>query len=218
MAGPWTVLIVEDHDMVAAGLAAVLDDDPQLHVVGRVGTVAEACRQVPQVRPDVVLLDFRLPDLRGGDAVRAVLAVAPDTVVLTVTASSESEALQEVVEAGVMGFVRKDASGDELATAVKAVADGGAYFSRTAMARILRSQQAAGERPSLSGREVEVLQELADGSSIPQIASRLHLSHHTVRNHLRSAMGKLGVHTALDAVVHAARARLVDLHLPDDGS
>jgi DNA-binding NarL/FixJ family response regulator len=211
----WTVLIVEDHSMVAAGIQALLEDDPDISVIGRAATVAEACSLAGQTRPHVVLLDFRMPDLSGADAVRAILGALPDVAVLTVTASTEAEALEPVVRAGAMGFVRKDADADELTMAVKTVAAGGAHFSRTAMSRLVQIQSGAEGKPVLSPREIEVLQLVADGSPIAKIASELHLSQHTVRNHLRSAMTKLGVHTTLDAVVHAARARLVDLRMTE---
>lgn len=210
----YTVLIVEDHLMVAAGLAAMLEDEPDLQVVGQAATVAAATDAVVELRPDVVMLDFRLPDGEGAQAITAVLTANPDVKVLTVTAHSEAEALAPAVSAGVMGFVRKDAPGDDLLTAVRTVAAGGAYFSRDAMAQIIRGQRPDADRPQVSDREVQVLQSLADGLSIPAIARQLGLSQHTVRNHLRAIMAKLDVHTSLDAVVHGARAGLIDLHLP----
>jgi DNA-binding NarL/FixJ family response regulator len=209
-----TVLIVEDHLMVAAGLAAMLEDEPDLEVVGQAATVAAATDAVVRLRPDVVMLDFRLPDGEGAPAIAAVLAANPDVKVLTVTAHSEAEALGPAVSAGVMGFVRKDAPGDELLLAVRTVAAGGAYFSREAMAQIIAGQRPQPAGPAVSEREVQVLQCLADGLAIPAIARELGLSQHTVRNHLRAVMAKLDVHTSLDAVVHGARAGLVDLRLP----
>jgi DNA-binding NarL/FixJ family response regulator len=211
----FSVLIVEDHLMVAAGLAAMLEDEPDLQVVGQAAPVAAAVEAVAELRPDVVMLDFRLPDGQGADAIGAVLEGFPEAKVLTVTAHSEAEALGPAVSAGVMGFVRKDAPGDDLVTAVRTVAAGGAYFSRDAMAQIIRGQRPEAARPAVSEREVEVLQRLADGLPIPAIARELELSQHTVRNHLRAVMAKLGVHTSLDAVVHGARAGLIDLHLPE---
>lgn len=211
---PFTVLIVEDHRMVAAGLAAMIEDEPDLTVVGTAARLAEAVTAVAEVAPDVVLLDYRLPDAQGPDAITAILAAAADVKVLTVTAHTEAEALGPAVSAGSMGFVRKDAPGDELLLAVRTVAAGGAFFSRDAMALLISSGRPDDERPVVSEREVQVLQSLADGLTIPAIAARLGLSQHTVRNHLRGAMAKLDVHTSLDAVVHAARAGLIDLRLP----
>lgn len=206
-----TLLIVEDHKMVAAGLAAVLEDEQGIHVVGSAESVARAVSMAAALQPDVVLMDFRLPDARGGAGIAAVLASSPGSRVVTVTASREDEALAQVVEAGAMGFVRKDAPAEELVSAVTSVARGEAHFSRAAMASIVQGHRGPPARQPLSGREVEVLQALADGNSVSQIAATLHLSQHTVRNHIRSAMAKLGVHTSLEAVVHAARTGLVDI-------
>jgi DNA-binding NarL/FixJ family response regulator len=205
-----TVLIVEDHAMVAAGLAALLGDEPDLRVVGQADSVASAVSMSAALRPDVVMMDFRLPDSSGGSGIAAVLRASPGSTVLAVTASREDEALTAVVDAGAMGFVHKDAGADELVTAIRTVAAGGGHFSRSAVARIVQGRR-DDDRRSLSGREVEVLQALADGASVGQIATTLHLSQHTVRNHIRSAMGKLGVHTSLEAVISAARGGLVDI-------
>lgn len=209
--GTISVLLVEDHKMVAAGLAAVLDDEPDIDVVGQAETATRAASMAAALRPDVVLIDFRLPDAHGAEAISAVLAASPSSRVITVTASREDEALSQVVEAGAMGFVRKDADAEELVSAVRSVARGEAHFSRAAMAAIVRDRRDGMAHQQLSAREVEVLQALADGRSVAQIATTLHLSQHTVRNHIRSAMGKLGVHTSLEAVVRAVRAGLVDL-------
>ena len=164
----FTVLIVEDHLMVAAGLAAMLEDEPDLEVVGQAATVAAATDAVARLRPDVVMLDFRLPDGEGAPAIAAVLEANPDVKVLTVTAHSEAEALGPAVSAGVMGFVRKDAPGDELLQAVRTVAAGGAYFSREAMAQIIAGQRPQPAGPAVSEREVQVLQCLADGLADPR--------------------------------------------------
>jgi DNA-binding NarL/FixJ family response regulator len=206
-----TILIVEDHKMVAAGLAAILEDEPGMTVVGHADTVAKAVAMASALKPQVVLMDFRLPDARGAEGITAVLEASPTSRVLTVTAAREDESLGQVVAAGAMGFVRKDSSGDELISAVMSIARGEAHFSRSAMAAIVQGQRSDGARPMLTQREVEVLQELDDGHSITEIAASLHLSQHTVRNHIRAAMAKLGVHTSLQAVVQAARAGLVDI-------
>jgi DNA-binding NarL/FixJ family response regulator len=214
-AGTVSVLIVEDHQMVAAGLAAILEDEPDITVVGRAATVAKAVSMASALRPDVVLMDYRLPDARGGEGISAVLQASPSSRVLTVTASREEEALSQVVSAGAMGFISKDAPGEVLVSAVSSVARGEAHFSRAAMASIVQGQRTSPEGSTLSAREVEVLQSLADGRSVVQIAADLHLSQHTVRNHIRSAMARLGVHTSLEAVVRAARAGLVDIAGPE---
>jgi DNA-binding NarL/FixJ family response regulator len=209
-----TVLIVEGHQLVATALAAIVEREPGISVVGIASTVALAVAAAAALKPDVVLVEFDMPDAPEGEAISEVLAASPSSKVITVTASSEARSLRPAVNAGAMGFVRKDSGGDELVTAVRSVARGEAHFSRAAMARIVQEQQAPAARPLLSAREAEVLQSLADGYSVVEIAGRLHLSQHTVRNHIRSSMGKLHVHTALEAVVRAARSGLIDLSGP----
>ncbi|UER53441.1 response regulator transcription factor [Kineosporiaceae bacterium SCSIO 59966] len=207
---PVTVLIAEDHQLVSDGLAALLEGAGDVTVVGQVGTAERAASMAVALAPDVVLMDYRLPDSRGALGIQGVLRACPRTRVLVVTASREDEALAAVLEAGAMGFLHQDSGAEDLLTAVRAVAGGEAYFTRAAMAAILSRRQGASHQ-ALSPREVEVLQALADGRSVAGIAGDLHLSQHTVRNHIRSAMARLEVHTALDAVVHAVRAGLVDI-------
>ena len=208
---PVTVLIAEDHQLMSDGLAALLEGAGDVTVVGQAGTAERAASMAVALSPDVVLMDYRLPDSRGALGIQGVLRACPRTRVLVVTASREDEALAAVLEAGAMGCLHKDADAEDLLTAVRAVAGGEAYFSRAAMAAIVLSRRQGAAHQALSPREVEVLQSLADGRSVARIAGDLHLSQHTVRNHIRSAMARLEVHTALEAVVHAARAGLVDI-------
>lgn len=208
---PVTVLIAEDHQLMSDGLAALLEGAGDVTVVGQAGTAERAASMAVALSPDVVLMDYRLPDNRGALGIQGVLRACPRTRVLVVTASREDEALAAVLEAGAMGCLHKDADAEDLLTAVRAVAGGEAYFSRAAMAAIVLSRRQGAAHQALSPREVEVLQSLADGRSVARIAGDLHLSQHTVRNHIRSAMARLEVHTALEAVVHAARAGLVDI-------
>lgn len=208
---PVTVLIAEDHQLVSDGLAALLEGAGDVTVVGQAGTAERAVSMAVALSPDVVLMDYPLPDSRGALGIQGVLRACPRTRVLVVTASREDEALAAVLEAGAMGCLHKDADAEDLLTAVRAVAGGEAYFTRAAMAAIVLSRRQGAAHQSLSPREVEVLQALADGRSVARIAGDLHLSQHTVRNHIRSAMARLEVHTALEAVVHAARAGLVDI-------
>lgn len=208
---PVTVLIAEDHQLVSDGLAALLAGAGDVIVVGQAGTAERAVSMAVALSPDVVLMDYRLPDSRGALGIQGVLRACPRTRVLVVTASREDEALAAVLEAGAMGCLHKDADAEDLLTAVRAVAGGEAYFTRAAMAAIVLARRQGAAHQSLSPREVEVLQALADGRSVARIAGDLHLSQHTVRNHIRSAMARLEVHTALEAVVHAVRAGLVDI-------
>ncbi len=206
------VVIVDDHDMVALGLRALLDDEPGITVVASVGSVAGALTSVRSRHPDVVLMDYRLPDGTGAEAAREIgkLDDAPGVVMLTSVA--DRRVLGQALDAGCCGFVSKNADRADLIGAVRAAAVHESYFTRDVLKHLVhlrRFEQVEGGE--LSDREVEVLQATANGMSPEQIAEKLFLSTHTVKNHLRHAMSKLDAHTKLDAVVKAIRSRLISI-------
>ncbi len=206
------VLVVDGHDMVAKGLALILSGDPTLGVVGTAGTVTEAAEWCARCRPDVVLMDIGLPDGDAAAAISRIRAVSPSSKIVMVTGATDDEALAIAVDTGCVGYVHKTASIEELLRAVSSAAAGTAYFSSVALARLLNARCSVprGVR-AVSDREREVLQFLADGRSVADIADRMDLSTHTVRNHIRRAMKHLGVHTRLDAVVAGARSGIVSV-------
>ena len=213
--GSVTVFIVDDHQMVAAGLAAVLMENPAIDVVGSSGSARDALPRVANLQPDVALVDLRLPDADGVELAGRLREVAPDTQIALVSASFTRSAVAEALAAGVSSFVSKLASAEELVQAVQSAAARTAFVSSDVVP-LLAARRLVGEGPvkELSRREREVLQRLANGLSVEQIASALHLSQHTVRNHIRRAMGCLRVHRRLDAVVAAARLGLIELPEP----
>jgi len=206
------VVLVDDHEMVAAGLAAVLGDEPDIDIVGVAASLAEALRLVELTRPDVVVMDYRLPDGDGAEGTRRLRDLVPELQVIILTAATEDQVLADALSAGSSGFVAKGGSVEHLALAVRAAANGDAVFPAEAMGRLARfgrAEPAAGW--NLTAREREVLQALAEGQSTGAIARSLTLSEHTVRNHVRNVLQKLDAHTKLEAVVIAARAGLIDL-------
>ena len=213
--GSVTVFIVDDHQMVAAGLAAVLMENPAIDVVGSSGSARDALPRVANLQPDVALVDLRLPDADGVELAGRLREVAPDTQIALVSASFTRSAVAEALAAGVSSFVSKLASAEELVQAVQSAAARTAFVSSDVVP-LLAARRLVGEGPAkeLSRREREVLQRLANGLSVEEIASALHLSQHTVRNHIRRAMGCLRVHRRLDAVVAAARLGLIELPEP----
>ena len=213
--GSVTVFIVDDHQMVAAGLAAVLMENPAIDVVGSSGSARDALPRVANLQPDVALVDLRLPDADGVELAGRLREVAPDTQIALVSASFTRSAVADALAAGVSSFVSKLASAEELVQAVQSAAARTAFVSSDVVP-LLAARRLVGEGPAkeLSRREREVLQRLANGLSVEQIASALHLSQHTVRNHIRRAMGCLRVHRRLDAVVAAARLGLIELPEP----
>ena len=210
-----TVFIVDDHQMVAAGLAAVLMEIPGIGVLGSSGSARDALSRVANLQPDVALVDLHLPDADGVELTRRLRQVAPGTQIALVSASFTRSAVADALAAGVSSLVSKLASAEELVRAVQAAAARTAFVSSD-IVPLLAASRSVDEGPAkeLSRREREVLQGLADGSSVGEIANELHLSQHTVRNHIRRAMGCLHVHRRLDAVVAAARLGLIDLPEP----
>lgn len=204
------VLVVEDHPMVAAGLAALLEAEADLTVVARCSRLADAVRTAAERRPDVVILDERLPDGRGTAHAKALAAAAPGCRVLIVSAEPEVVVVLDALAAGCAGVLSKGRSGDDLVRAVRAVAAGGVWFGADALAgavvRLANMPDA-----TLTRREVEVLALLAEDLSTREIAGRLHLSVNTVGNHVQNLYAKLGVSSRLGAVLAAVRSGVVAL-------
>ncbi len=206
-----TVMVVDDHRMVADGLATVLGADPGLEVVARAASGAEALDLAPRRRPDAVVVDLRLPDIGGVELVARLRAITPGLPAVLISASFTRDALDDAIASGITAFASKLASGDELVQAVRAAVAGTAYISSDVVPLLAEARDRRRGSDTLTDREREVLQRLADGCNVAEIASELHLSPHTVRNHIRRAMSSLGVHRRLDAVVVAAQAGMIEL-------
>jgi DNA-binding NarL/FixJ family response regulator len=206
------IVIVDDHEVVALGLTALLSEETDFEVVGTATTVAKAQALVADIRPDVVLLDFRLPDGNGLDVVSALRSTADPPGVVMVTAAADKRVLSQALDAGCLGFLSKNADHADLVASVRAAARGESHFTPEVvrhLAHMRRFEQFDAEE--LSQRECEVLQLSAFGKSPDDIAAELFLSQHTVRNHIRNSMTKLQAHSKLEAVVKAARLRIISL-------
>lgn len=205
------VLVCDDHQVVAQGLAMVLDAAPDIEVVGVAGGVAEVRQMAVTRRPDVVLMDYGLPDGDGVTATAAIKASQPDVQVIMLTSFVDEDVLVAAIEAGCSGYVTKHKGAEELIAAVRLAADGEALVSPDMLARLLprlrRGHHGLGW--DLSPRERQVLDLLAQGESKDAIAERLYLSTNTVRNHIQNILTKLGAHSRLEAVAAAAREGLL---------
>lgn len=211
-ANPITVVLVDDHEMVALGLRALLSDEPGVDVVGWAGNVADAVRIVEQHRPDVVMMDYRLPDGTGADAARAIAELPDPPGVVMATSVVDRRVLGQALEAGCCGFISKHADRRDLLDAIRAAATHDSYFTRDVLQHLVQLRRFEPvDGVELSEREIAVLQATADGASPEQIAAQLFLSAHTVKNHIRHAMTKLEAHTKLEAVVKAIRARIISI-------
>jgi DNA-binding NarL/FixJ family response regulator len=212
MTNPTTisVLVVDDHRLMAESLAAALASEPDLEVVGIAGTSEEAVDLVRSEHPGVVLMDFRLPDTDGANAAAEVRAVDPSARVVMLSGFNDDTALNRAIDAGCSGFIHKTADLDTVVDAVRRAASGEPIFSATDLSRLVR--QLRGETPvgsDLTTREREVLQLLAEGATTEALADRLFISKHTARSHVRNILAKLGAHSKLEAVAIALRAGLV---------
>lgn len=207
---PIRVAIIEDHEMVAEGLAAALAVDPGLVVVGTAGTVGDGIELARYSKPDVVLMDLLLPDGDGASATHAVRAVAPMARVVLITSASGHDIIARAIEAGCSGLLSKTEPVASVRGAIHRAAAGEAVFVAEDLFGLV-DRLSSGTNPSvvLTDREREVLQLLAQGSTTQGIADTLVLSLHTVRNHVRNVLTKLGAHSRLEAVAVALRQGLI---------
>jgi RNA polymerase sigma factor (sigma-70 family) len=205
------ILIVEDHQVVAEGLAALINDQKDMTVVGNVGSVAESISIVSELNPDIVLMDFRLTDGTGAEAGVGIRQVRPDTKLIFLTREDSDAARFAAIEAGASAFIHKSRAASEVVDAIRVVASGGTLFTpRTISSLLNKRRDMESQLEKLTAREKEVLRLMAQGISSREIASRLGISYTTVRTHIRSLGSKLGVHSKLEAIVKARELALVE--------
>lgn len=213
---PVRVLIVDDHDVFRRGLVQLLADEG-VEVVAEASGGAAGVRLAAELRPDVVLMDLSMPGMSGVEATRALLAEQPAARIVVLSLSDDGGSMLEALLAGAAGYVTKDASLEQIVGAIRAAAAGDAVIPPAVAPEVLRRLRAAvpapdaagGEAVELSERELEVLGLIVDGLDNAQIASRLFISPNTVKSHVASIFGKLGVESRLQASVHALRRGLV---------
>ena len=207
---PVKVLIVEDHQVVAEGLAALINHQTDMKVVGEAGTVAESLSAAAEMGPDVVLLDFRLPDGTGAEAAAAIREVRPEAKLIFLTREDTDEARFSAVQAGASAFIHKSKAAAEVVEAIRDVARGRMLITpRTIATLIAKRRGIEAQLQSLTVREREVLRLMAAGLSSRAIAAKLGISYTTIRTHIRSVGSKLGVHSKLEAIVKARELGLL---------
>jgi DNA-binding NarL/FixJ family response regulator len=197
-----TVLLVDDHPVVREGLRGMIDAEHDLTVVGEAGSGAEAIAMAESLRPDVILMDLRMPDVDGVTATERILAALPRTRIVVVTTYESDTDILRAVEAGAAGYLLKDATRAELANAVRDAARGKTVLAPTVADRLVRFVRQP-TSVTLSAREVEVLGHVAKGKSNAEIGRELHISEATVKTHLLRAFNKLGVSDRTAAVTTA---------------
>jgi DNA-binding NarL/FixJ family response regulator len=204
--------IIEDHVMVSQGLQLALGSQPDIDVVGTAATLQDGIDLVERSQPAVVLLDGQLPDGRAIDGIERILRVAPQCAVLVLSPTADYHTVVRSLEAGAAGYLLKDQRLEELFDAVRLANSGGRPLAPQLVSTLVNVLGGSGEpRRQLSRREIEVLRYLAEGLSTADVCDRMQLSVNTVRNHVQSAIRRLGAHSKLEAVAIAQREGIISL-------
>lgn len=206
-----TVFLVDDQEVVRRGVADMLDEEADLRVVGQASSVAEALARVPALRPDVAVLDVRLPDGNGVELCRELRSRLPELNCLMLTSYTDEQAMMDAILAGAGGYVIKDIKGMELVSAVRAVGSGKSLLDNRAAAALMARLRASVEEPGplagLTGQEHTLLDLIGEGLTNRQIAARMFLAEKTVKNYVSRLLAKLGMERRTQAAVLAAQLR-----------
>jgi two-component system, NarL family, response regulator DevR len=204
-----SVFLVDDHEIFRRGVRALLADEPDIDVVGEAATASAAMARIPALRPDVAVLDVRLPDGDGISVCREICSALPGTVCLMLTAYGDDQALLGAIMAGAAGYVSKQTCGTDLVGALRTVASGESILdpqaSRRVMAQLRERTVSVDPVAALSDQEKRVLELIGEGLTNRQIAERMFLAEKTVKNYVSSLLGKLGMQRRTQAAAFAVR-------------
>ncbi|MEU7058002.1 response regulator transcription factor [Streptomyces sp. NPDC046197] len=211
---PIRVFLLDDHEVVRRGVHDLLDDEPDITVVGEAATAEQALVRVPALRPDVAVLDVRLPDGDGVTVCRELRSALPGLACLMLTSFDDEEALLDSIMAGASGYVLKQIRGSDLVSAVRTVARGQSLLDPSATTKLMarlrggqRQEEEPNALPGLTDREREILALIGEGLTNRQIGQRLYLAEKTVKNHISRLLAKLGVERRIQAAVIATQAK-----------
>jgi DNA-binding NarL/FixJ family response regulator len=208
------IVVVDDHILFREGLAAIIRSEPEIEVVGQAGTVRDAAELVISLKPDVVLMDFGLPDGTGADATRAIMQEHPECKIVFLTMSEQDENLFSAIRSGAKGYLLKNMHPTKLIATIKSVYQGESALSRSMTMRLMdelarsKAPEHKGD-PTLTRRELDILRELANGYSNSEIAVHLFVSENTVKYHVHSILDKLGLSDRREAADYARKHGLI---------
>jgi two-component system NarL family response regulator len=214
------VMVVDDHALFRRGLEMVLNQEPDIELVGEASDGAEAVERATEVMPDVVLMDVRMPRRSGIEAASEIKELLPHAKILMLTISDEEADLYDAIKAGASGYLLKEIPIEEVADAIRSVWQGQSRISPSMASKLLSEfaamSKASTERPQmpaprLTDREMEVLKLVAQGMNNRDIAKELFISENTVKNHIRNILEKLHLHSRMEAVVYAVREKLLEI-------
>jgi two-component system NarL family response regulator len=208
------IIIVDDHVLFREGLAAIIRSETDIEIMGQAGSVQEAIELVKILKPDLVLMDFGLPDGTGADATRAILKEYPQCKIVFLTMSEEDEHLFAAIRSGAKGYLLKNMRPSKLISTLRSVQQGESALSRSMTLRLMEElartkASSATADPTLTRREMEVLRELASGVSNQEIAQHLFISENTVKYHVHSILEKLNLSDRRDAAIYAREHGLI---------
>ncbi|MFI5054115.1 MAG: response regulator [Acidimicrobiia bacterium] len=206
---PIRVFLLDDHEVVRRGVRELLDAEPDIEVVGEAETAEQARGRIPPTRPDVALLDVRLPDGDGVEVCRDIRSHHPEIACLMLTSFSDDEALLQAVMAGAAGYLLKQIRGNDIVDAVRRAAAGQSLLdpgvTKRVLDRLRRPPEEDERLARLTGQERRILMLIADGLTNRQIAAEIHLAEKTVKNYVSNLLAKLGMERRTQAAVFAAR-------------
>ncbi len=212
---PYSVLIVDDHDIIREGIKNILRNQPSYKVVGDAGDGEEALKKAQELKPDILLLDITMPKKGGLDIIPQINRVSKNTKILIISVHKADAYIMMALKAGVRGYLNKENAAEELLPALRKITAGHVYLSDTASAYLLKkTSQSPSELAAekiLTGKEEEVLRLVAEGKTAKEIADTLFISPRTVENYKNNILKKLGFHKTSDLIKYAIKNKIVDM-------